>query len=100
MRYSDHDQRQMDIKSGEELDRHAARKVPMSRTKEERNARVQARYDELMREGKRGHYEALFRVVLEEVKRDRVASATIIEGHEELGEPRLALADQIRHRPD
>lgn len=38
-----------------------------------RNARVQTRYDELMREGKRGHYEALFRVVREEVERVRGA---------------------------
>jgi hypothetical protein len=37
--------------------------------KTERNLRVQARYDELMREGKRGHYEAMFRVVREEVER-------------------------------
>lgn len=35
----------------------------------ERNARVQARYDELMREGKHGHYETLFKVVNEEVAR-------------------------------
>lgn len=33
----------------------------------ERNKRVQARYDELMREGKHGHYETMFRVVHEEV---------------------------------
>ncbi len=39
--------------------------------KTERNCRVQARYDELMREGKRGHYETVFRVVREEVLRDR-----------------------------
>ncbi len=30
------------------------------------NRRVQARYDELMREGKHGHYETMFRVVHEE----------------------------------
>lgn len=30
------------------------------------NKRVQARYDELMREGKHGHYETMFRVVHEE----------------------------------
>lgn len=35
----------------------------------ERNARVQARYDELMREGRHGHYETMFRVVREEVER-------------------------------
>jgi hypothetical protein len=35
----------------------------------ERNARVQARYDELMREGNHGHYETMFRVVREEVER-------------------------------
>jgi hypothetical protein len=37
--------------------------------KSERNARVSARYDELMREGKHGHYESMFRVVREEVER-------------------------------
>lgn len=35
------------------------------------NARVAARYDELMREGKHGHYETLFLVCREE--RERVA---------------------------
>jgi len=39
--------------------------------KAERNARVKARYDELMREGKHGHYETMFRVVREEVERER-----------------------------
>ena len=38
-----------------------------------RNARVKARYDELMREGKHGHYETMFRVVREEVERDRLS---------------------------
>ena len=38
---------------------------------QERNARVQKRYDELMREGKHGHYETLFRVVREEIERER-----------------------------
>lgn len=37
--------------------------------KNERNARVQARYDELMRAGKHGHYETMFRVVREEIER-------------------------------
>ena len=39
-----------------------------------RNARVQSRYDELMREGKHGHYETMFRVVREEVERARAFS--------------------------
>jgi hypothetical protein len=34
-----------------------------------RNIRVQKRYDELMREGKHGHYETMFQVVREEVDR-------------------------------
>lgn len=38
------------------------------RIKSERNARVQARYNELMITGKRGHYETMFRVVREEVE--------------------------------
>lgn len=39
--------------------------------KTQRNFRVKARYDELMREGKHGHYETMFRVVREEIERDR-----------------------------
>src|SRR5262245_37177452 len=42
----------------------------------ERNTRVARRYDELMREGKHGHYETLFRVVNEEV---RSLSASLFE---------------------
>jgi hypothetical protein len=45
--------------------------------KNERNARVQARYDELMREGKRGHYETMFRVVREEVERAHPAGSAM-----------------------
>ncbi len=41
----------------------------------ERNARVQARYDELMAEAKHGHYETMFRVVREEI--DRLATAAL-----------------------
>ena len=37
----------------------------------ERNRRVQERYDELMRAGRHGHYETMFRVVKEEVERER-----------------------------
>ena len=44
------------------------------REKNERNARVQARYDELMSEGKHGHYETMFQVVREEIERDRAKS--------------------------
>ena len=39
------------------------------REKNGRNARVQKRYDELMAEGRHGHYETMFRVVREEVER-------------------------------
>lgn len=42
---------------------------------EQRNARVQSRYDELMRMSKHGHYETLFQVVREEVFREREACA-------------------------
>lgn len=34
-------------------------------------SRVEARYDELMRDGKRGHYETIFQIVREEVNRSR-----------------------------
>jgi len=40
----------------------------MCLTNQERNARVQSRYDELMREGRHGHYETLFKIVREEVE--------------------------------
>lgn len=43
--------------------------TPESHEKRERNRRVAARYDELMAEGKHGHYETMFRVVREEVER-------------------------------
>lgn len=43
--------------------------------KTERNFRVKARYDELMREGKHGHYETMFRVVREEIERERALTA-------------------------
>jgi hypothetical protein len=49
------------------------------REKTERNARVQARYDALMLEGKRGHYETMFRVVREEVEREREECAAKFE---------------------
>ena len=39
------------------------------REKLARNARVRVRYDELMTEGKHGHYETLCRIVREEVER-------------------------------
>jgi|GEM_PF-6324256 len=51
-------------------------------TKTERNKRVQARYDELMREGKHGHYETMFRVVREEVDAalDLAAELVVVYG--------------------
>lgn len=48
------------------FDEHAARADTA------RNARVKERYDELTRQGKHGHYETMFRIVREEVERDRV----------------------------
>jgi len=54
------------IKIGATIDELAA-----MREKNERNARVQARYDELMSEGRHGHYETMFRIVREEIERDR-----------------------------
>lgn len=49
--------------------------------KTERNFRVKARYDELMREGRHGHYESMFRVVREEV--ERANSSSIPRAEEE-----------------
>jgi Ni/Co efflux regulator RcnB len=45
--------------------------VDSTQEKTERNARVQARYDELLAAGEHGHYKTLFRVVREEVERER-----------------------------
>ena len=45
--------------------------VAAMREKNERNARIQARYDELIADGKHGHYETMFMVVREEIERDR-----------------------------
>ena len=40
-------------------------------TKTEINAIVQARYDELMREGKHGHYENMFKIIHEQIAIER-----------------------------
>jgi hypothetical protein len=48
---------------------HAA--TPIVDSKTAINKRVQARYDELMLEGKHGHYETMFRVVHEELASQR-----------------------------
>ena len=50
------------------------------REKNERNARVQTRYDVLMSEGRRGHYETLFKIVREEVEAERERCAKVLEG--------------------
>lgn len=42
---------------------------PVADAQAQRNARVQARYDELQHIGKHGHYETMFQVVREEVER-------------------------------
>lgn len=59
--------------------------------KTQRNCRVQARYDELMREGKHGHYETMFRVVREEVERKETevnrAMRQALTSAEDPGEP-------------
>jgi hypothetical protein len=71
----------------------------MTETKEARNARVQARYDELMHEGKHGHYETLFRVVAEELGREREACAKLFEKEGRVGHISFELAaETIRAR--
>lgn len=47
--------------------------------KNQRNARVQARYNALMQEGKHGHYETMFKVVREEVEAERERCAQVAE---------------------
>src|SRR3954447_22878961 len=44
-----------------------------------RNKRVQGRYDALMSLGHHGHYETMFRVVREEVERERERCAKVAE---------------------
>lgn len=63
--------------------------------KNERNARVQARYDELMREGKHGHYETMFRVVREEVEHARAALSGAVAAAEPLTPEQIR---EIAHR--
>ncbi len=60
----------------------------MTETKEDRNRRVATRYDELLRAGKHGHYETLFRVVREEVEAER----------ERIGREAAAIADALGER--
>lgn len=43
---------------------------------DERNIRMQNRYDELMHEGKHGHYETMFRVWKEEFDRMTISDQT------------------------
>lgn len=58
--------------SGEnEADRSGKSAETQDVDRRERNRRVSARYDELARDGKHGHYETMFRVVHEEVERER-----------------------------
>ena len=54
--------------------------VSMNEVRErmERNTRITARYDELMREGKHGHYETMFRIVREEIERDRNLRSVLV----------------------
>lgn len=51
----------------------------------ERNKRVQTRWDELRAQGKHGYYETLFRVVMEEVVRAQNESYTrgMIDQHDD-----------------
>lgn len=51
--------------------------------KTERNVRAQARYDELMREGKHGHYETMSRVIREEVELERARCAAVVQAARE-----------------
>ena len=66
-------------------------------TKTERNCRVQKLYDELMTEGKHGHYETMFRIVRLEVEAEREACAALAE-YTAAGRDAEAIADAIRMR--
>lgn len=56
---------------------HYCRYAPLD--KRQRNQRTQARYDELMREGKHGHYETMGQVIYEEVRRTLLTAARVAE---------------------
>jgi predicted nucleotidyltransferase component of viral defense system len=59
-----------------------------------RNIRVQNRYDELMKIGKHGHYETMFRVVREEVELAKASrDAEVAELKKELYAVSVALDD-------
>ena len=49
-------------------------------TKEEMNCFVQDLYDKKMQEGKHGHYETMFHVVHQAIKKEREACAEICDG--------------------
>jgi hypothetical protein len=55
-----------------------------ARNKRERNARIQTRYDELMDEGKHGHYETMFRVVREELAELKAENTRLQEALEKI----------------
>jgi hypothetical protein len=55
--------------------------------KNERNARVQTRYGQLAGEGKHGFYETLFRIVREEVERERGRCAAEAEHWQKISGP-------------
>ena len=64
--------------------------------KTERNIRAHKRYDELMLEGRHGHYETMARVIREEVERERERCASIAEHLSGWGAPPCPdLADEI-----
>ena len=57
--------------------------------KTQRNKRVLARYDDLMAEGKHGHYEAMFRVVREECE------SAYLQGRKDMREEAARVAEDV-----
>lgn len=49
----------------------------------ERNAKVQARYDAMMADGKHGHYETMFKLVHEQVDAERERCAALVQAARE-----------------
>ena len=62
-------------------------------TKEEMNCFVQDLYDKKMQEGKHGHYETMFYVVHQAIKKEREACAEMCESYFE-----RVMASRIRAR--
>ena len=87
MRYSDHEQRQMDIKSGEELDRHAEHRAQRMVD----DAKVYCR--DAVRSIERADWEAATQILLTRVRKLDMALQSLTPGGSEyVGDPERCVA--------